>query len=212
MAVTTADRGRAAEVWADPDRLQQIFWNLLSNAVKFTSAGDRIEVSMQREGPEVWVRVRDTGAGIAPDFLPHVFERFRQGDGSPTRMHGGLGLGSVNRPPPRGAPRRPNAGGKRRRRAWGHLHGLSARPRGGKNAILVPPDRARARERPHESTWNHVHVLIVDDRADARELLRAMLTPTGARISEAGSAEQAHAGDRRRSARLLLADVAMPTP
>jgi signal transduction histidine kinase len=93
VSITTSIEKEPVEVWADPDRLQQIFWNLLSNAVKFTSVGDRIEVSMERDGAEVWVRVRDSGAGIAPDFLPHVFERFRQGDGSPTRMHGGLGLG-----------------------------------------------------------------------------------------------------------------------
>jgi signal transduction histidine kinase len=81
------------QVWADQDRLQQVLWNLLSNAVKFTSSGDRIDVSMELAGPEVCICVRDTGIGIAPDFLPHVFERFRQGDGSSTRMHGGLGLG-----------------------------------------------------------------------------------------------------------------------
>jgi signal transduction histidine kinase len=81
------------QMWADPDRLQQVFWNLLSNAVKFTSIGDRIEVSMTRDDSEACIRVRDTGLGIDPDFLPHVFERFRQADGSPTRTHGGLGLG-----------------------------------------------------------------------------------------------------------------------
>src|SRR4051794_20549662 len=93
VSLSTSIPDEQVEVWADSDRLQQIFWNLLSNSVKFTSRGDRIEVSMERDGSEVLVRVRDTGAGIAPDFLPHVFERFRQGDGSPTRMHGGLGLG-----------------------------------------------------------------------------------------------------------------------
>jgi signal transduction histidine kinase len=80
-------------VWGDQDRLQQVLWNLLSNAVKFTPRGGRIEVSMRRRGSDVCVEVSDTGMGIAPSFLPHVFERFRQGDGSPTRMHGGLGLG-----------------------------------------------------------------------------------------------------------------------
>ncbi|HEV3215946.1 MAG TPA: HAMP domain-containing sensor histidine kinase [Vicinamibacterales bacterium] len=80
-------------VWGDQDRLQQVLWNLLSNAVKFTPVGGRIEVTMRREGSDACVQVSDTGIGIAPSFLPHVFERFRQGDGSPTRMHGGLGLG-----------------------------------------------------------------------------------------------------------------------
>ena len=80
-------------MWADHDRLQQVFWNLLSNAVKFTPSGGRVDVRMHTEGADVRVDVADTGNGIAPAFLPHVFERFRQADGSSTRTHGGLGLG-----------------------------------------------------------------------------------------------------------------------
>ena len=76
-----------------PTRLQQVVWNLLSNAVKFTPRGGSVEIELRRDGSEVQIVVRDTGEGIAPDLLPHVFERFRQGDSSSTRAHGGLGLG-----------------------------------------------------------------------------------------------------------------------
>ena len=80
-------------VSGDPDRLQQVIWNLVSNAIKFTSNGGRIQVRLRREPSHVDVVVEDTGVGIRPDFLPHVFERFRQSDSSSTRAHGGLGLG-----------------------------------------------------------------------------------------------------------------------
>jgi PAS domain S-box-containing protein len=82
-----------AVVTGDPDRLQQVIWNLLSNAVKFTPDGGRVEVAVEEPAGAVQIRVRDTGIGIEPELLPFVFERFRQGDSSTTRAHGGLGLG-----------------------------------------------------------------------------------------------------------------------
>jgi signal transduction histidine kinase len=93
VTLTLAMQAEPAFVWADQDRLQQVFWNLLTNALKFTSTGGRVDVDMRQDSAEVRIRIRDTGSGIAPAFLPHVFERFRQGDGSSTREHGGLGLG-----------------------------------------------------------------------------------------------------------------------
>ena len=81
------------QVAADPDRLQQIVWNLVANAVKFTPKDGRVDVSVKRDGETVAIAVTDTGAGILPEFLPHVFERFRQGDARFTREHGGLGIG-----------------------------------------------------------------------------------------------------------------------
>ncbi len=89
----TWDPRDEAVAHGDPDRLKQVFWNLLSNAVKFTAAGGRIEVSQRSTGSSVEVRVVDTGQGIEPGFLPHLFERFRQADASTSRKHGGLGLG-----------------------------------------------------------------------------------------------------------------------
>jgi len=81
------------QVAADPDRLQQIVWNLVANAVKFTPKDGHVDVSVTRDGETVAIAVTDTGAGIQPEFLPYVFERFRQGDARFTREHGGLGLG-----------------------------------------------------------------------------------------------------------------------
>ena len=82
-----------AQVTGDPDRLQQVVWNLLSNAIKFTPPGGRVDISLERADPFVQITVRDTGKGIDPEFLPHIFERFRQSDMSSTRRVGGLGLG-----------------------------------------------------------------------------------------------------------------------
>src|SRR5262249_50798672 len=84
---------RAELVMADSDRLRQIVWNLVSNAIKFTPERGHVRVKMERVGEQVEIAVSDTGAGIAPEFLPFVFDRFRQGDGSSTRRQGGLGLG-----------------------------------------------------------------------------------------------------------------------
>src|SRR5262249_34388837 len=80
-------------VWADRRRLQQVFWNLFSNAVKFTPVGGRIEIHARCDTEQATVLVSDTGQGISPEFLPHVFDRFRQADGSSARRHGGMGLG-----------------------------------------------------------------------------------------------------------------------
>src|SRR4030095_12337712 len=84
---------RAGPVSGDPDRLQQIVWNLLSHAVKFTPRGGRVQVRLERVNSHVEIVVADTGKGIAPDILPHVFDRFRQADSSSQRTHGGLGIG-----------------------------------------------------------------------------------------------------------------------
>src|SRR5581483_63166 len=85
--------GRTEQVLGDPTRLQQIVWNLLSNAVKFTIESGRVELALESDQDWVQIVVRDTGKGIDPEFLPYIFERFRQEDASSTRRHGGLGLG-----------------------------------------------------------------------------------------------------------------------
>ncbi|HEV2851559.1 MAG TPA: ATP-binding protein [Thermoanaerobaculia bacterium] len=93
IAIHTFFESHGSEVTGDPNRLQQVAWNLLSNAVKFTPRGGSVEVRLRRQGNDVRLEVIDTGEGISPEFLPHVFERFRQADSSTQRVHGGLGLG-----------------------------------------------------------------------------------------------------------------------
>jgi signal transduction histidine kinase/FixJ family two-component response regulator len=207
VTISTSVGSTPAFVWADHDRLQQVFWNLLSNAVKFTSSGGSVDVRMNIEGSDVRVDVADTGDGIAKAFLPHVFERFRQGDGSSTRPHGGLGLGlSIGR-------------------HLIELHGgrmTADSPGEGQGSTFsvylpireaeqhVPSPIPARRPRPTTLDLDGTHVLLVDDEPDARELLRVMLSPTNARISEAGNADEAlriYSEDRPD---IILADVAMP--
>ncbi len=207
VTVATAFDPSPIVVWADHDRLQQVFWNLLANAVKFTPSGGRVDVRIQANGAEAQVSVADTGIGIAPGFLQHVFERFRQADGSSTREHGGLGLGlSIVRHLVE------LHGGRMKAESAGIGQGSTF-------SVFLPirqpepraelPRAARRAARERSLDLAGAHVLIVDDEPDARALLRAMLADTGARISEADSADEAlriFAEDR---ADILLADVAM---
>ena len=93
IRIQTVIDNHAGPVRGDPARLQQVVWNLLTNAVKFTPKGGNVQVALERVNSHIEITVADNGAGIAPDFLPHVFERFRQADASTTRKHGGLGIG-----------------------------------------------------------------------------------------------------------------------
>jgi signal transduction histidine kinase/CheY-like chemotaxis protein len=208
VSITTSFDSTPLFVWADHDRLQQVFWNLLSNAVKFTSSGGRVEVRMQAEGSDVRVDVSDTGNGIAPAFLPHVFERFRQADGSSTRMHGGLGLGlSIGRHlvELHGGRMKASSAGEGQGSTFSvHLPMREAEQR------PSPPGPAERRPRGRNIELEGMHVLIVDDEPDARELLRVMLVNAGARITEAANADEAlrlYSDDRPD---IVLADVAMP--
>ena len=208
VSISTSLGSTAVQVWADHDRMQQIFWNLLSNAVKFTSRGGRVDVTMTAERGEVRVDVADTGSGIAPAFLPHVFERFRQGDGSSTRTHGGLGLGlSIGRHLVE------LHGGRMMAQSGGEGQGSTF-------SVFLPirqaeqrapkPVAVERRPRGRSLDLDGTHVLIVDDEADARELMRVMLAGTGARLSEAKTAADAlriYSEDRPD---IILADIAMP--
>ena len=194
-------------VWADYDRLQQVLWNLLTNAVKFTPTGGRIDVRIDELRGDARIRVSDTGAGIAPTFLPHVFERFRQADGSSTRSHGGLGLGlAIVRHLVE------LHGGRLTAESEGEGKGstftvyLPARQVDQRPSVPTPDERALAAVMNLDGS----HILIVDDERDARELLRAMLEKTRARISEAASAGEALRIIETDRPDILLADVAMP--
>jgi signal transduction histidine kinase/CheY-like chemotaxis protein len=208
VTISTSLGSSPVFVWADHDRMQQVFWNLLSNAVKFTSSGGSVEVRMHTEGSEVCIDVTDTGRGISRAFLPHVFERFRQADGSSTRTHGGLGLGlSIGRHlvELHGGRMTANSAGE----GQGSTFSVYLPTREAEHRLPVAR-RGAAHPRTRALDLESTHVLIVDDEADARELLRLMLADTGARISEAKTASEAlriYSEDRPD---IILADVAMP--
>jgi CheY-like chemotaxis protein/nitrogen-specific signal transduction histidine kinase len=200
----------AAQAKGDPHRLQQIVWNLLSNAVKFTPRGGRVEVGLARWRSQTEIRVTDTGMGISPAFLSHVFDRFRQADSSSTRSHGGLGLGLAIV------------------RHLVELHGgtVDARSDGdGRGATFlvrlpVPattftaaPEPAPARAALADVASQElegVNILLVDDEPDTREVMPAVLERFGARVSVAASAAEAMTLLQRSGADVLVADIGMP--
>jgi signal transduction histidine kinase/ActR/RegA family two-component response regulator len=194
--------------WGDPDRLQQVVWNLLSNAVKFSLPGGRVLVNLRREGAIDELTVADAGLGIEPEFLPHVFEPFRQGDASSTREHGGLGLGlSIVR-------------------RIVEMHGgevLAASPGRGLGAtftVRLPvavaewasPVQPQPRDMPasNRNGLHGLHVLVVDDDADVRELLRTLLGGWGADVEVAASAAEALQLAGERAPDVLISDISMP--
>jgi hypothetical protein len=205
IAIESALKCGHDEVVADPRRLQQALGNLLANAVKFTPPGGKIDVRLSRDERKVSIRVTDTGIGIRADFLPHVFDRFRQADGSSTRSHGGLGLGLAIV------------------RHIVELHGgtVKAESRGpGKGASLT---LALPAAPPHSDTLLHaatpfqsapdlqgLHVLFVDDEPDARELVEEFLRGRGARVTTAASAQEALARLGELRPDLLVSDIGMP--
>jgi PAS domain S-box-containing protein len=204
-----------ASLFGDPTRLQQVVWNLLSNAIKFTPRGGRVDALLTASDSIVELVIADSGQGIAPEFLPHVFDRFRQADASTTRTHTGLGLGlAIVR----------------------HLveqHGgtIHAESRGeGCGAIFtirlpamtaarVPgpkqPDRA-ARDAAASATLHgevslaNVHVLVVDDEPDSRNLLKRLLEQRHAVVQARGSVADALQAIDERAFDVVLSDIAMP--
>jgi signal transduction histidine kinase/ActR/RegA family two-component response regulator len=207
----------ARPVRGDPNRLQQIFWNLLTNAVKFTPKGGRVAVLLERVNSHLELNVADNGDGIETEFLPHVFDRFRQADSSTDRRHGGLGLGlSIVK-------------------QLVELHGgtITARSAGkGKGAtfaislpLMAIRDELRdisASHHPAETGFAEpfpeaqrtslqgLKVLVVDDEADARALIRTLLEEREACVLTAASAEEALALLVSEHPDLLISDVGMP--
>jgi PAS domain S-box-containing protein len=191
----------------DPRRLQQVFGNVLSNAIKFTPEGGAIEVSCQSAGGDsTLIEITDSGAGIAPEFLPFVFDRFRQGDSRATRKHGGLGLGLAI------ARHLIEAHG-------GSITAHSAGPGQGTRISIHLPNAsgpvfdARLRglqSRPPELRLDGTTIVVVDDQSDSAEVLAALLTRTGARVLEYGHAAEALQSFSVLPVDLLIADIAMP--
>ena len=204
----------ACVVRGDANRLQQIFWNLLSNAIKFTPAGGSVSVAVRPAGPRVEVSVSDSGIGITSEFLPYIFDRFRQADGSTTRVHGGLGLGlAIVR----------------------HLLELhdgeievqsEGKDKGATFIVslpLAPAEFAAAVERskPAKPESNGLpagfskllkglRILVVDDEVDSRDLVSAILTRCGGKVRCCQSAAEALKTFREWKPDLLVSDIGMP--
>ncbi|PTL76866.1 ATP-binding protein [Vitiosangium sp. GDMCC 1.1324] len=200
-------------VQGDAQRLQQVAWNLLTNAIKFTPEGGRVEVQLRRVEAHVELEVADSGQGIPPSFLPHVFERFRQADGSATRRYGGLGLGLAIV------------------RYLVELHGGTVQAhsegegRGARFIVRLPLTGTRASEGSsprttpspaekllpeHLPDLSGVRVLVVDDEQDTRELLRVVLEERRAHVTTTSSAAEAFESLVREPPDLLVSDIGMP--
>jgi PAS domain S-box-containing protein len=204
----------AGAVWGDPSRLQQVMWNLLSNAVKFTPAGGEVTVRLEQTDSHVRVSVSDTGAGVSPEFLPYVFDRFRQADGTTTRAHGGLGLGlSIVRHlvEMHGGTVGAESGGRGRGATFTvELPVLSARGAVSDGAQAPAPPRAAEEPETTAPSLAGLRVLLVDDEADTRMLLTTVLEQRGAEVSAAASAAEALAAIATFEPDVLVSDIGMP--
>jgi PAS domain S-box-containing protein len=204
ISIHTSWRLRDANVLADATRLQQILWNLLSNAVKFTPSGGRITVSAEHVDRHIRIAITDTGIGIDPEFLPHVFDRFRQADSATTRRYGGLGLGLAI------------------------VHDL-VRLHGGEVEVTSPGvgqgatftvsfTASEAREMAAEqrkpsrtaATLDGCSVMLLEDHADSRDLLVQALRNAGAEVAAFDAAHAAFAALDRIRPSVIVADIALP--
>ena len=212
VRLTTALDPRSGPINGDADRLQQVVWNLLTNAIKFTDAGGEIQVRLGSVDTRVEITVQDSGIGIAPEFLPHIFDRFRQADPGTNRVHGGMGLGlSIVR-------------------QLVELHGGTVRAasagegQGATFTVSLPfvnfrRGQALAERLPFSPGLPEIHcppalqglrVLAVDDEADTREMIRAVLEHCKMEVITAASAAEALASLVRSRPDVLLSDLGMP--
>jgi signal transduction histidine kinase/CheY-like chemotaxis protein len=204
----------AGLIAGDPARLQQVIWNLLSNAIKFTPRDGHIIVSLARREGHIAITIADSGIGIKPEFITHVFERFRQADASTTRRHGGLGLGlSIVKHLVE------QHGGTVRVESAGEGKGASftielplanaqaARPRGGRSAMPLPTP---ATQDMTLRDLSGVEMLVVDDYRDARELMTRILTDCNAHVRTAASAREGFEAFQAARPDILISDLGMP--
>ncbi|HEV7681388.1 MAG TPA: response regulator [Pyrinomonadaceae bacterium] len=201
-------------VLGEANRLQQVFWNLLSNAVKFTRENGNVRVEVSRVGEQVQVSVSDSGIGITPEFLPHIFDRFRQADGSTTRVHGGLGLGlSIVKHLVllhRGDVKVESAG-----KDQGATFVVSLPVSSQVSADEIEKQRTMDQEGDRlpanfSTLLEGVRILVVDDEADSRELVAAILTRCGAQVRSCESAEEALKVFALWKPDVLVSDIGMP--
>ena len=186
----------------EPVRLQQIAWNLVSNAIKFTDPGGKVTVTTHTDGSEAVLTVADTGVGIEPDFLPHVFDRFRQADGSTSRRHGGLGLGLAI-----ADALAKMHGGRLEARSDGVGKGSSFSFRIGLVAAqTIVPEETESKPR----SLRDVNVLVVEDSEDTLTLLSAMFSREGANVVQAASAREALEAASTKLPDIIISDIGMP--
>jgi signal transduction histidine kinase/CheY-like chemotaxis protein len=204
----------AGLVRGDPNRLQQIFWNLFSNAVKFTPERGKVRVQAQRAGSVIRISVSDSGVGITPEFLPYIFDRFRQADGSTTRVHGGLGLGlsivkhlvQLHQ-------------GKVEVQSEGKNEGACftiSLPVAFKAPTIAAENSAKAEPgsnglpASYSKALKGLRILVVDDEVDSRDLVSAILTRCGSEVTCCESAADALKAIRDWKPDLLVSDIGMP--
>jgi len=203
-----------ATILGDPNRLQQVFWNLLSNSIKFTPKHGRIQILLQRVNSHVEVSVIDTGEGISPDFLPYIFNRFQQADASTTRRYGGLGLGLAivkNLVELHGGTIRAKSGGVGKGATFIVSLPLTVfHPPPDQGEREHPKSKALAPPVPPTISLDGIRILVVDDDADARGLLRVLLESAGAIAYLASSAKEGMEQLLRRPVDVLICDVGMP--
>ena len=202
-------------VMGDPSRLQQVVWNLLSNAIKFTQKEGRVQIILKLVDSHLEIVVSDTGTGIRPEFLPHVFERFRQADATTTRRHGGLGLGLAIV------------------KHLTEMHGGEVRVaspgenRGATFTVYLPlaivhqhdPESVEKSQHPRASTGlptdcppglDNAHILVVDDERDSRTLVKRVLEECDAIVTLAASAEEGLQVLTRGKVDVIISDIGMP--
>ncbi|OCQ89948.1 hypothetical protein BCD64_18585 [Nostoc sp. MBR 210] len=192
------------QVSGDSARLQQIFWNLLSNAIKFTPAGGRVDVQLQRVDNQAQITISDTGKGIKPDFLPHIFESFRQEDASTTRKYGGLGLGLAivqYLVEAHGGTIQADSPGE----GQGAIFTVTL-PLLATKSLQNQPDELST----PELNLSGIKVLIVDDEPDARELVTAVLEQYGAEILAVTRAAEVLASLESFQPDVFISDIGMP--
>ncbi len=200
-------------LYADAERLRQVAWNLLSNAVKFTPAGGTVRVSLKAREDSAVLGVQDTGQGFAPEFLPFMFDRFRQADSSPTRRHGGLGLGlAITRHlvELHGGSIVANSEGSER----GATFTVELPLRGASRSASEPPPPPQIEPMPESERLNAslrgLSVLVCDDEPDARELLSNVLGERGATVATVSNASEAFEFVSRTPPDVLVSDIGMP--
>lgn len=211
LTYTHGPRGRA--ISGDPARLQQVIWNLLSNAVKFTPEGGHVDITLEQVASHAKVAVRDDGKGIDPEFLPRVFDRFRQGDSSTTRAYGGLGLGLAivrHLVELHGGTVHAESDGEGKGSVFSvmfpliNVHSVSGSYKLGSqadgNSVLAPPPMA----------LDGLRVLVVDDEPDALQLISTVIAQSGADVRTCESAHEALEVLQEWKPDVLMSDIGMP--